>query len=133
MNNTLNSDFYFYYLILSLILLGMLAAYLYWQGGRFLIDLFREDEGFARRGNSMLLVAFILFNMGYVFLSAAPNIDIVSGEQLFEKLVHRMGVFVIILAVEHSFVLLSLYVMRKRQVGNNRINNVPTDILGGEM
>ena len=114
-NNTLNLDFYFYYLLIGIILTGGLSAFLYWQGGRFLMEAFQKDESFARRTNSMLLVAFILLNFGYIFLSANPGIEIVNTNHLFEKLVYRIGVFIVVLAVEHICSLAGLYIVRQRR------------------
>ncbi|MBX7241804.1 MAG: hypothetical protein K1X92_08650 [Bacteroidia bacterium] len=122
-NNTLNLDFYFYYLMIGIILTGGLSAFLYWQGGRFLMEAFQKDENFARRTNSMLLVGFILLNFGYIFLTANPGIDIVNTNHLFEKLVYRIGIFIIILAVEHTCSLIGLYVIRQRRKVKTNIEN----------
>ncbi len=113
--NTLNLDFYFYYLMIGILLTGGLSAFLYWQGGRFLMEAFQKDENFARRTNSMLLVGFILFNFGYIFLSANPGVDIVNTNHLFEKLVYRIGIFILVLAIEHTCSLVGLYLIRQRR------------------
>ena len=110
-----NLDFYFYYLIIGVVLTGMLGAFLFWQGGKFLMDAFQKDENFARRTNSMLLVLFLLFNLCYIFLNASPGVgvEIKTGLHLFEKLVFRIGIFIGVLSAEYAITLAALYVIRR--------------------
>lgn len=126
MKDNLNLDFYFYYLIIGVVLTGMLGAFLFWQGGKFLMDAFQKDENFARRTNSMLLVLFLLFNLCYIFLTSSPgkDVDIVQGLHLFEKLVFRIGIFIGVLSAEYAITLGALYVIRRNRKA--RMHESPT-------
>lgn len=127
--NSLILDFYFYYLVIGIVLTGALGALLYAHGGRFLMEAFQKDESFVRRTNTMLLISFVLLNFGYVFLTANPGIDIVNTQHLFEKLVWRVGVFVLILAVEHTVSLAALYIIRKNRKSRMTPPDNQTDLL----
>lgn len=126
-DNELNLDFYFYYLIIGILLTGLMAAILFMMGGRFLMDAFEKDEAFAKRTNVMLLVAFLLLNFGYIFLSASPNGEILSSQHLFEKLVWKIGVFIVVLGLEHVASLGVLYILRKNRQAQKRKQSLDHD------
>jgi hypothetical protein len=121
--NALNIEYYFYYIIVGVMLTGMLSAYLYWQGGKFLMDAFQKDESFAKRANAMLLVAFILINLGYIFLTANPNVELVNRTHLFQKLIFNIGVLIAVLALEHLASLVGLYIIRQRRKNKGGSSN----------
>lgn len=123
MGHNYNIDFYFYYLIIGVVLTGLLSILLFVYGGKFLADVFQKDEEFARRTNVLLLVSFLLFNIGYLFLTANPGVEIVNGDHLFQKAVYRIGIFVVVLGIEHTLSLLGLYMIRKNRQSRNNLNN----------
>ncbi len=120
-SENLNLDFYFYYLIIGVVLTGMLGSFLFWQGGKFLMDAFQKEENFARRTNGMLLVLFLLFNLCYIFLTASPgkDVEIKVGLHLFEKLVSRIGVFIGVLFAEYAITMAALYVIRRNRMARH--------------
>jgi hypothetical protein len=101
----------------------IICFYLYWQGGKFLMQAFQKDLVFARSLNNMLLVLFLLCNAGYLLLTSNPSLDEAAKEGIYnsnhftEKLIYRIGLFIFILAIEFGASLAALYIIRRSRQG----------------
>ncbi|MFN0199948.1 MAG: hypothetical protein ACKVTZ_00420 [Bacteroidia bacterium] len=131
----LNADYIFYYLVICGILTVLICAYLYWQGGKFLMQAFQKEQTFARSLNNMLLVLFLLGNAGYLLLTSNPSLDEAAKEGLYnsqhltEKLIYRIGLFIFILSIEFGGSLVALFFIRKSRMGAENADNDPDEIV----
>jgi hypothetical protein len=92
---------YLVYTPVSVLLTVWVATTLFRHGRRFLIDVFRGDQGLADSVNHLLVVGFYLVNLGYVSLqlklATAPG----SAGEIIEALAGKVGLVLIVLGLMH--------------------------------
>lgn len=91
---------YVAYAAVAIGLTAFLARTLSRNGGVFLRDVFAERAGIADAVNSLLVVGFYMFNLGYALyaLRASRGLDAFEAMQFF---VNRVGALLLVLAVMH--------------------------------
>lgn len=103
---------YTVYTILSIVLIGWLAATLFSNGRHFLDVVFRDNKVLARAVNRLLVTGFIMFSLGFASLTVTGgNANTVA--EAFETSTKKFGILLIVLAFAHLFNMLVLNNMRK--------------------
>jgi hypothetical protein len=92
---------YMIYLPASVLLTAWVATTLFRHGRRFLLDVFRGDEGLADSVNHLLLVGFYLINLGYISLQLKLETAPDSAAGVFEALAGKLGLVLLVLGVMH--------------------------------
>src|SRR5947209_5205624 len=92
---------YVAYLALSVALTIWVAATLSRNGRRFLIDVFKGDEGLADSVNHLLVVGFYLVNLGYVSLQLTLDTSPQGVPGLVEALAGKIGLVLVVLGILH--------------------------------
>jgi hypothetical protein len=92
---------YLVYAPLSVLLTVWVATTLFRHGRRFLVDVFRGDEGLADSVNHLLVVGFYLINLGYVSLQLKLDIAPASAGAIIEALAEKVGLVLIVLGAMH--------------------------------
>ena len=108
-----NISAYIIYLALMVFIIVCVGKYLYTNGKVFIISLLNDDVALADRLNKVLLLAYYLFNIGYVFLKLKHWQKVSSIETLFSSLAMNMGVLILILAFTHYMNMLVIYILSK--------------------
>ena len=108
---------YVAYAAVAIGLTAFLARTLYRKGGVFLHDVFEDRVEVADAVNSLLVVGFYMFNLGYAFyvLRASRGLDAFEAMQFF---VNRIGSLLLVLAVMHMvnvFVFWRIRIHREQQ------------------
>jgi hypothetical protein len=114
---------YLVYLPTSVLLTYWVASTLHKHGRRFLVDVFKGDEGLADSVNHLLVVGFYLINLGYVSLQL--RLDTIPGtySELVEAFAWKVGLVLVVLGVMHFFNIFVLSGWRRR---SQRPTFVPT-------
>lgn len=92
---------YLLYAPLSVVLTVWVATTLFRHGRRFLIDVFRGDEGLADSVNHLLVVGFYLVNLGYVSLQLKLDTSPTNAGEVIESLAAKVGLVLIVLGAMH--------------------------------
>jgi len=92
---------YLIYAPLSVLLTVWVATTLFRHGRRFLIDVFRGDEGLADSVNHLLVVGFYLINLGYISLQLKLDTPPGSVAEIIEALASKIGLVLIVLGLMH--------------------------------
>lgn len=92
---------YVIYAPLSVLLTVWVATTLFRHGRRFLIEVFRGNEGLADSVNHLLVVGFYLVNLGYVSLLLKLDTAPTSTGEVIEALAGKVGLVLILLGVMH--------------------------------
>jgi hypothetical protein len=113
---------YAVYIPVSVLLTVWVATTLFRHGRRFLIDVFRGDEGLADSVNHLLVVGFYLINLGYVSLQMKLDSAPGSTAEILEALALKIGFVLVVLGLMHFgnlflFSKLRQYVTRPRPLG----------------
>ena len=107
---------YIVYAAIALTLIVYLARTLHRSGAVFLRDVFDSDE-LAEAINHLLVVGFLLLNLGYAIVLYRVTSDYGSEIAFINDLVQRLGILVLSLGVVH---LLNMLVFWKiRNYGND--------------
>ncbi len=105
---------YLVYLALSIGLTVWVARTLFRNGRRFLVDVFRGDEGLADSVNHLLVVGFYLINLGYVSLALSLRGRVIPDAQAaMEALSWKVGTVLVVLGMMHFFNLFVFSLMRR--------------------
>jgi hypothetical protein len=92
---------YLVYLPASVLLTVWVARTLFHHGKRFLLDVFRGDEGLADSVNHLLVVGFYLINLGYVSLQLRLDTTPQTAAEVVEALGTKVGLVLVVLGVMH--------------------------------
>lgn len=91
---------YAVYGVIAIGLIAYLARTLHHNGTVFLADVF-ESDALAGAVNHLLVVGFVLLNLGYAIINYRVRADYVSDLEFINGLVNRLGVLVLVLGVVH--------------------------------
>ncbi|MEZ5340112.1 MAG: hypothetical protein R2706_01305 [Acidimicrobiales bacterium] len=91
---------YVIYAVIALVLIIYLARTLHRSGAVFLRDVFESDE-LAEAINHLLVVGFLLLNLGYAIVLYRVTPDYDSEISFINDLVQRLGILVLSLGVVH--------------------------------
>jgi hypothetical protein len=111
---------YLVYTPLSVVLTVWVATTLFRHGRRFLVDVFRGDEGLADSVNHLLVVGFYLINLGYVSLQLKLDTAPASPGAVIEALAGKVGLVLIVLGVMHFSNLFVFTRLRQRSRRSRR-------------
>jgi hypothetical protein len=92
---------YLVYLPASILLTVWVARTLFRHGRRFLLDVFRGDEGLADSVNHLLVVGFYLVNLGYVSLQLKLDTTPQTAAEVVEALGTKVGLVLVVLGAMH--------------------------------
>ena len=92
---------YAVYLPVSILLTVWVARTLFRNGRRFLLDVFRGDEGLADSVNHLLVVGFYLVNLGYVTLQLKLDTAPQGVAEVIEALAGKVGLVLVVLGIVH--------------------------------
>jgi hypothetical protein len=120
------------YNIFSYLIYGCITIFIiYWVGnlfhtnGRiFILGLFHQNESLADSTNDLLLLAYYLFNIGYVIIQFSFWEKITSFEAIITSVSMKTGFLILILAVSHYFNLLLIYFLSKRKFQSITFKNI---------
>jgi hypothetical protein len=94
---------YLAYLALSIALTVWVARTLFVNGRIFLVDVFHGNEPMADSVNHLLVVGFLLVNMGYVSLMLKITDPVQNAQQSIEALAGKIGLVLLVLGGMHFF------------------------------
>jgi hypothetical protein len=101
---------YSIYLVISIGLTIWVAQTLHKNGRRFLVDVFKGDEGLADSVNHLLVVGFYLVNLGFVSMALKLGYDVHGARESMEALSTKVGTVSLVLGAMHFF---NLYVFTR--------------------
>jgi hypothetical protein len=112
MNNHLLS--YALYLAITITLTFWVGRVLFNHGRLFLVEIFKGNAEFADAVNRLLIVGFYLVNFGYVSLVLREAAELLTIQDVVERLSGKVGIIILILGAMHFFNLYVLFKLRKR-------------------
>ena len=120
------------YNIFSYFIYGCITIYIiYWVGklfhrnGRiFILRLFHQNELLTDTTNNMLLLAYYLFNIGYVILQFSFWERVTGFESMIASISMKTGLLIFILAVTHYFNMMLIYFLSKRNFQSITFKNI---------
>ncbi len=115
-----NITAYIIYTLAMFFIIYRLGKMFHINGRVFILRLYRGNEAATDSINNLLLIAYYLFNMGYVFLKLKTWEKVQSLEQLTTSLSSNIGLLVLMLALLHYMNMLAIYLLSKKQ------NNLPS-------
>jgi hypothetical protein len=107
---------YLTYLAITVPLAVWVAKTLHRHGQRFLIDVFDGDESMATSVNSLLVIGFVLLNLGFIALAMATQRDVDTGRELVELVSSKVGLAVLVLGGIHLANVWAFNTYRRRAV-----------------
>ena len=105
---------YCLYLLITISLTIWVARTLFKNGKVFLLDIFQGNKEIADSVNNLLLVGFYLINLGYTVYTLQINTNILSAQEVIERLSIKVGFIILILGAMHFFNLYIFFNLRKR-------------------
>jgi hypothetical protein len=88
---------------------------LFHSNGRiFILRLFHQNQQLTDITNNLLLIAYYLFNIGYVILQFSFWEKVTGVEVLISSISMKTGVLITILAVTHYFNIAIIYFLSKK-------------------
>ena len=115
-----NITAYIVYTLAMFFIIYRLGKMFHTNGRVFILRLYRGNEAATDSINNLLLIAYYLFNMGYVFLKLKTWEKVQSLGQFTGSLSSNIGLLVLMLALLHYMNMLVIYLLSKKQ------NNVPS-------
>ncbi|WP_276132814.1 hypothetical protein [Polluticoccus soli] len=106
---------YTIYLTIMVYIIVYVGRLFYNNGRVFILGLFKGNVEQTDYVNTILLVAYYLFNIGYAFLKLRFWTNVTDVEVLVSSLGTNIGVLILILAVTHYFNMWLIYYLSKRQ------------------
>lgn len=105
---------YLSYVLISLALTIWVARTLFRNGALFLVDVFDGDETMARAVNHLLVVGFLLVNLGFVAFALQVSGDVPDARAAIEALSRKVGTVTLVVGAMHFGNLVVLHRMRRR-------------------
>jgi hypothetical protein len=107
---------YLIYLAITVPLAVWVAKTLHRHGQRFLVDVFDGDESMASSVNSLLVIGFVLLNIGFIALAMATGRDVDAGRQMVELVSSKVGLAVLVIGAIHMTNVWAFNTYRRRAV-----------------
>ncbi|HEY5367591.1 MAG TPA: hypothetical protein VIJ75_01250 [Hanamia sp.] len=115
------------YNIFSYLIYSCITIYIiYWVGklfhsnGRiFILRLFHQSESLADTTNNILLLAYYLFNIGYVVIQFSYWEKVTGIESMIASIALKAGLLIMILAITHYFNMLLIYFLSKKIINHS--------------
>ncbi|MFZ1527670.1 MAG: hypothetical protein WAT19_02905 [Ferruginibacter sp.] len=111
----LNITAYFIYSLLMVFIIYRLGKIFHTNGRVFILQLYRGNQAATDSINNLLLIAYYLFNMGYVFLKLKTWKKVQSPGELCSSLSNNIGLLILMLALLHYMNMLAIYLLSKKQ------------------
>ncbi|MGH2807007.1 MAG: hypothetical protein ACRDKT_07005 [Actinomycetota bacterium] len=92
---------YVAYAAVAIGLTAFLARTLFRNGGVFLHDVFGDKAAIADAVNTLLVVGFYMFNLGYALFTLNAGREFVAASDAMQFFVNRIGALLLVLAVMH--------------------------------
>jgi hypothetical protein len=105
---------YLAYVALSLLLTTWVARTLFRNGALFLVEVFDGDEKLAKAVNHLLVVGFLLINIGYISFALRVTGNVDDARQAIEALSRKLGAVTLVVGVMHFTNVFLLQKMRRR-------------------
>lgn len=120
------------YNIFSYLIYGCITIYIiYWIGklfhsnGRiFILRLFHQNEHLTDTTNNILLLAYYLFNIGYVIIQFSFWEKVTSVTDMISSISSKTGLLITILAVTHYFNMMLIYFLSKKNYQSITTKNI---------
>lgn len=115
--------------IFSYLIYGCITIYIvYWVGklfhsnGRiFILRLFHQNADLTDTTNNILLLAYYLFNIGYIILQLSYWEEITGLGSMIASISTKTGVLIMILAFTHYFNMVLIYFLSKKIIKHSPI------------
>ena len=115
------------YNIFSYLVYSCITIYIiYWVGklfhsnGRiFILRLFYQNESLTDTTNNILLLAYYLFNIGYVVIQFSYWETVTDLESMIASIALKAGLLIMILAVTHYVNMLLIYFLSKKIINHS--------------
>lgn len=112
------------YNIFSYLIYSCISIYIiYWVGklfhsnGRiFILRLFHQNESLTDTTNNILLIAYYLFNIGYVVLQFSFWEKVTGMETMIASISMKAGLLLMILATTHYLNIMLIYFLSKKSI-----------------
>lgn len=105
---------YIVYLLIALPITIWVATTLSRNGKVFLVDVFKGEAGLADAVNTLLVVGFYLFNLGFVMLFLRSGGEVTNLTGMFEQLSIKIGTVMLVLGLVHFTNVLVFSSMRRK-------------------
>lgn len=112
---------YIFYLVITIFLTIWVAKTLFKNGKIFLYDIFHGNKELADSVNNLLLVGFYLVNLGYAVYTLQITDNIISVQQVLEKLSLKIGLIILILGSMHFLNLYIFFTLRKKAIHEDKL------------
>jgi hypothetical protein len=112
MNHTITT--YAIYLPVTILLTIWVANTLFKNGKVFLIEIFHGNKELSDSVNNLLLVGFYLVNIGYAVYTLQIDTNVVSVQDMLERLSVKVGFIILLLGAMHFFNLFVFFNLRKK-------------------
>ncbi len=116
----INTISYFIYLAISSFITIYVGWLCYKNGYVYVLELFDHDEKIAKSVNQLLLVAYYLLNIGFVFYSLSSWDEIRSTQKMIEHISTKVSIIVIILCILHYNNIIMIYLYRNYKLKFNK-------------
>jgi hypothetical protein len=114
MNNVVSA--YLLYLAITVPLAVWVARTLHRHARKFLVTVFDGDEEMANSVNSLLVIGFILMNLGFIALAMATEAEIVSSREMLELVSTKVGLAVLGIGTVHLINVWAFNTYRRRAI-----------------
>ena len=120
------------YNIFSYFIYGCITIYIIWWVGKlfhrngriFILRLFHQDELLSDTTNNILLLAYYLFNIGYVIIQFSFWERVTGFESMIASISMKTGLLILILAATHYFNMMLIYFLSKRNFQSITFKNI---------
>jgi hypothetical protein len=114
MNNVVSA--YLMYLAITVPLAVWVARTLHRHGRKFLVTVFDGDEEMANSVNSLLVIGFVLLNLGFIALAMATEAEVVSTREMLELVSTKVGLAVLGIGAVHLINVWAFNSYRRRAI-----------------
>jgi hypothetical protein len=94
---------YLLYLAITVPLAIWVARTLHRHGKKFLVTVFDGDEEMANSVNSLLVIGFVLLNLGFIALAMSTNRTVENAREMLELVSTKVGLAVLAIGAVHMF------------------------------
>ena len=120
------------YNIFSYLIYGCITIYIIWWVGKlfhrngriFILRLFHQNELLTDTTNNILLLAYYLFNIGYVIIQFSFWERVAGFESMLASISMKTGLLIFILAVTHYLNMVLIYFLSKRNFQSITFKNI---------
>ena len=120
------------YNIISYLIYGCITIYIIYRVGKlfhsngrvFILRLFHQNESLTDTTNNLLLLAYYLFNFGYVIIQFSFWEKVTSFESMINSISLKTGLLILILGLTHYFNMALIYFLSKRNFQSITFKNI---------